>query len=69
MTTEKRIFTAARVIFQKKGFAVACIQKITDEALINKAKLHYCFKNKQLLFEAVFLNAFAQLIPPNQLHF
>lgn len=63
MTTEEKIFNAARVIFQKKGFAGARMQEIADEAGINKAMLHYCFKNKQLLFETVFMNAFAQLAP------
>jgi TetR/AcrR family transcriptional regulator len=63
MTTEEKIFNAARIIFQKKGFAGARMQEIADEAGINKAMLHYCFKNKQLLFEAVFMNAFAQLAP------
>lgn len=63
MTTEEKIFNAARIVFQKKGFAGARMQEIADEAGINKAMLHYCFKNKQLLFEAVFLNAFSQLAP------
>ncbi|HLF53401.1 TetR/AcrR family transcriptional regulator [Flavobacterium sp.] len=63
MTTEEKIFNAARVIFQKKGFAGARMQEIADEAGINKAMLHYCFKNKQSLFEAVFMNAFGQLAP------
>lgn len=63
MTTEEKIFNAARVVFQKKGFAGARMQEIADEAGINKAMLHYCFKNKQLLFEAVFMNAFGQLAP------
>lgn len=63
MTTEEKIFNAARIIFQKKGFAGARMQEIADEAGINKAMLHYCFKNKQLLFEAVFMNAFNQLVP------
>lgn len=63
MTTEEKIFNAARIIFQKKGFAGARMQEIADEAGINKAMLHYCFKNKQLLFEAVFMNAFGQLAP------
>ena len=63
MTTEEKIFNAARIIFQKKGFAGARMQQIADEAGINKAMLHYCFKNKQLLFEAVFMNAFSQLAP------
>lgn len=63
MTTEEKIFNAARTVFQKKGFAGARMQEIADEAGINKAMLHYCFKNKQLLFEAVFMNAFGQLAP------
>jgi TetR/AcrR family transcriptional regulator len=63
MTTEEKIFNAARTVFQKKGFAGARMQEIADEAGINKAMLHYCFKNKQLLFEAVFRNAFGQLAP------
>lgn len=63
MTTEEKIFNAARIVFQKKGFAGARMQEIADEACINKAMLHYCFKNKQPLFEAVFMNAFSQLAP------
>lgn len=63
MTTEEKIFNAARIVFQKKGFAGARMQEIADEAGINKAMLHYCFKSKQLLFEAVFMNAFGQLAP------
>ena len=63
MTTEEKIFNAARIVFQKKGFAGARMQEIADEAGINKAMLHYCFKNKELLFQAVFMNAFGQLAP------
>lgn len=39
----------------------ARMQKIADEAKINKAKLHYYYRSKQLLFEAVFINAFLLL--------
>ncbi len=63
MTAEEKIFNAARIVFQTKGFAGARMQEIADEAGINKAMLHYCFKNKQLLFQAVFMNAFSQLAP------
>jgi TetR/AcrR family transcriptional regulator len=63
MTTEEKIFNAARIVFQKKGFAGSRMQEIADEAGINKAMLHYCFKNKELLFQAVFMNAFSQLAP------
>ncbi|WPR71023.1 TetR/AcrR family transcriptional regulator [Flavobacterium sp. NG2] len=63
MTTEEKIFNAAKIVFHKKGYAGARMQEIADEAGINKAMLHYCFKNKQVLFEAVFKKAFHQLAP------
>jgi AcrR family transcriptional regulator len=63
MTTEEKIIEAAHKVFQKKGFAGARMQEIADEAGINKAMLHYCFKNKELLFEAIFMKAFSQLAP------
>ena len=63
MTTEEKIFEAAFKVFQLKGFKGARMQEIADEAGINKAMLHYCFKNKELLFEAVFMNAFGKLAP------
>lgn len=63
MTTEEKIFQAARTVFQKKGFAAARMQEIADVAGINKAMLHYFFRNKQQLFEAVFKNAFMQIAP------
>jgi AcrR family transcriptional regulator len=69
MTTEEKIFEAARIVFQKKGFAGARMQEIANEAGINKAMLHYCFKNKQSLFEAVFIKAFSQLAPQVNLIF
>jgi TetR/AcrR family transcriptional regulator len=66
MTTEEKIFNAARIVFQKKGFAGARMQEIADEAGINKAMLHYYFRSKQLLFEAVFKKTFMQFAP--QIH-
>jgi TetR/AcrR family transcriptional regulator len=63
MKTEEKIFEAAFRVFQLKGFKGARMQEIADEAGINKAMLHYCFKNKELLFEAVFMNAFGKLAP------
>jgi AcrR family transcriptional regulator len=45
------------------------MQEIANEAGINKAMLHYCFKNKQSLFEAVFMKAFSQLAPQINLIF
>lgn len=61
--TEKQILDAAENIFQTKGMSGARMQEIADKAGINKAMLHYYYRSKQLLFEAVFKNAFSLLAP------
>jgi TetR/AcrR family transcriptional regulator len=61
--TEEQILVAAKTIFQTKGMDGARMQQIADEAGINKAMLHYYYKSKQLLFEAVFNQAFSLLAP------
>ncbi|MBI9040708.1 TetR/AcrR family transcriptional regulator [Lutibacter sp.] len=62
-TTETSILNAAKTIFQQKGMDGARMQEIADEAGINKALLHYYYRSKQLLFEAVFKSAFSLLAP------
>ena len=61
--TEQQILSAAKCVFQQKGMDGARMQEIADEAGINKALLHYYYRSKQLLFEAVFKAAFLSLIP------
>ena len=61
--TETEILEAAKDIFQQKGMAGARMQEIADKANINKALLHYYYRSKQLLFEAVFKSAFSLLAP------
>ncbi len=61
--TEEQILNAAKNIFQAKGMDGARMQEIADTAGINKAMLHYYYRSKQLLFEAVFKNAFSLLAP------
>jgi TetR/AcrR family transcriptional regulator len=68
-STEEKILNAAIRVFQKKGMAGSRMQEIADEANINKAMLHYYFRNKQRLFEAVFEQAFSQLAPQLNLIF
>lgn len=63
LNTEQKILKAAISVFQKKGMAGARMQEIADEAQINKAMLHYYFKSKHKLFEAVFQQAFNQFAP------
>ncbi len=62
-TTETEILDAAKRIFQRKGMEGARMQEIANEAGINKALLHYYFRSKQMLFEAVFKSAFLLLAP------
>jgi len=52
--TEEKIFDAASIVFQEKGMDGARMQDIANRAGINKALLHYYFRTKDLLFEAVF---------------
>lgn len=61
--TESEILNAAKRIFLLKGMDGARMQEIADEANINKSLLHYYYRSKQLLFEAVFKSAFSMLAP------
>ncbi len=51
--TEEKIIDAARSVFIKKGMDGARMQEIADEAGINKALLHYYFRSKEKLFDAI----------------
>jgi AcrR family transcriptional regulator len=62
-TTENQILDAAEAVFQSKGMDGARMQEIADKAGINKALLHYYYRSKQQLFEAVFKQAFSLLAP------
>ena len=61
--TEEKILNAAKNVFQHKGMDGSRMQEIANVAGINKAMLHYYYRSKQLLFEAVFNNAFSLLAP------
>lgn len=63
LNTEQNILNAAKHVFQRKGLDGTRMQEIANEAGINKALLHYYFRSKQLLFEAVFKSAFSLLAP------
>lgn len=62
-TTEQVILEAAKKVFVRKGMAGARMQDIADEAGINKALLHYYFRNKEKLFEVIFIEAAEKLFP------
>lgn len=52
--TEEKIFEAATDVFVEKGMDGARMQDIATYAGINKALLHYYFRTKDQLFNAVF---------------
>nr|NQU90194.1 TetR/AcrR family transcriptional regulator [Bacteroidota bacterium] len=61
--TEQNILNAAKKVFIEKGRQGTRMQEIANEAGINKALLHYYFRSKEKLFEAVFLEAFHKFLP------
>jgi len=61
--TENQILIAARDVFISKGYEGARMQEIADHAGINKALLHYYFRCKENLFEAVFSEVATHLFP------
>ncbi|HEY0680551.1 MAG TPA: TetR/AcrR family transcriptional regulator [Chitinophagaceae bacterium] len=62
-TTEEKILAAARKVFIRDGMAGARMQDIADEAGMNKALLHYYFRNKEKLFETIFKEATIDFLP------
>jgi TetR/AcrR family transcriptional regulator len=61
--TERRILEAARTVFVRRGTAGARMQEIAQEAGVNQALLHYYFRSKNRLAEAVFTQIAGRLIP------
>ena len=61
--TEEKILLAAQIVFIQKGMDGARMQEIADEAGINKALLHYYFRTKEKLFDAIFKNVFGKIMP------
>lgn len=61
--TEEKILAAARKVFTTKGMNGARMQDIADEAGINKALLHYYFRDKDKLFETVFIGEAQKFFP------
>ncbi|MGE5927342.1 MAG: TetR family transcriptional regulator [Gemmatimonadota bacterium] len=64
VATETRILEAARRVFIRRGTAGARMREIAEEAGVNQALLHYYFRSKGFLAEAVFQQAARRLFPP-----
>lgn len=59
--TEKQILDAAYKVIIQKGKQGARMQEIADVAGVNKALLHYYFRSKDKLYEAVLQNALTEI--------
>ncbi len=61
--TSEKILDSAIDVFQEKGYSGTRMQAIADKANINKALLHYYFKNKDKLFQIIIEKAVKLFIP------
>jgi AcrR family transcriptional regulator len=61
-TTEERIFEAARRVFLQQG-PQARMQDVAKEAGITQSLLHYYYRSRDRLFQAVFRKEASRLIP------
>ena len=61
--TEQKIFDAADRVFARRGTDGARMQEIAEEAGVNKALLHYYYRTKDQLAEAVFKRIVAKFLP------
>jgi AcrR family transcriptional regulator len=64
VSTEQKILDAAKTVFLRRGTAAARMHEIAEAAGVNQALLHYYFRSKAQLADAVFTQAAAQLFPP-----
>src|SRR6266850_7332789 len=60
---EQRILDAAHAVFVRRGTAGARMQEIAAEAGVNQALLHYYFRSKERLSNAVFQQMASRLFP------
>ncbi|NQT78143.1 MAG: TetR/AcrR family transcriptional regulator [Bacteroidetes bacterium] len=63
VSTEENILNVAREVFMRNGYSGTTMQRIADEAGINKSLLHYYYRSKEKLFGQIFAEVFSQFIP------
>lgn len=63
---EERIIDAAKSVFMEKGYTDACMSEIAERVGINRSGLHYYFRTKDKMFNAVFGMIVASVIPKFQ---
>lgn len=66
---EEKIIEAARDLFVRKGFEQTSMSDIAQAAEINRTTLHYYFRTKEKMFQAVFGSIVLSFLPRIQLIF
>lgn len=65
---EQKIIDTAREIFIEKGFTDTSMSEIAAKVGMNRPGIHYYFRTKDRMFQAVFGNIVLSFIPPNKRH-
>lgn len=60
---ENKIIEAARTVFIERGYAETSMSEIATKAGINRPVLHYYFRTKDKMFQAVFGSIVSSIIP------
>lgn len=60
---ENRIIEAAKLVFVKKGYEATKMGDIATEVGISRTAMHYYFRTKEMLFEAIFGQLMDALLP------
>lgn len=61
--TEYRIIEAAKHVFVRKGYVATTMGDIATEAGMGRTALHYYYRTKEMLFEALFNQLMNGLLP------
>ena len=62
-TTEQNIIESARQVFIEKGYGETNMSDIAQRAGINRPALHYYFRTKERMLEAVYADIVSSFIP------
>lgn len=60
---ESRIIEAAKRVFVRKGYEAATMSDVATEAGIGRTALHYYYRTKEILFDAIFGQLISSLLP------
>ena len=63
ITMENRILEAAKIVFVRKGYEATKMGDVAAEAGIGRTALHYYYRTKDMLFDAIFDQLMDSLLP------